>query len=103
MMTGYSHKLRAEEARDAGVTEFLVKPFTAKDMYLRIEALIEKPRRFVDAENFFGPDRRRRVVKDYDGPFRREVEASGESNQTPQAGQKDLAQILKKLKKDGGE
>lgn len=79
MMTGYSHRARVEKARDVGVTEFLVKPFTAKDLYARIEQLIERPRKFVEAGDgtFFGPDRRRRRGDDYDGPMRREEEATG--------------------------
>ena len=81
MMTGYSHRARVEKARDIGVTEFLVKPFTAKDLYARLEQLIERPRKFVDAGDgaFFGPDRRRRRNDDYDGPMRREEEASSGS------------------------
>ncbi|MCB1556773.1 MAG: response regulator [Alphaproteobacteria bacterium] len=70
-MTGYSHRIRVERARDAGITEFLAKPFNVKDLYARIERLIEKPRQFVEATDFFGPDRRRKNPKDYDGPFRR--------------------------------
>ncbi len=79
MMTGYSHRARVERARDIGVTEFLVKPFTAKDLYTRIEQLIERPRKFVDAGDgmFFGPDRRRRRNDDYGGPKRREEEMGG--------------------------
>jgi CheY-like chemotaxis protein len=72
MMTGFSSRLRVEEARDAGVTEFLVKPFTSEDLYKRIHQIIEKPRKFVDADAFFGPDRRRRMNVNYKGPKRRE-------------------------------
>lgn len=71
LMTGYSHRVRVEKARDGGVTEFLVKPFAAKDLYKRIEQLIEKPRKFVEADQFFGPDRRRRA-DEYGGPLRRD-------------------------------
>jgi DNA-binding response OmpR family regulator len=83
MMTGYSHKIRVEEARDVGVTEFLVKPFRARDLYARIEQLIEKPRRFVEAEAFFGPDRRRRKMKaeEYKGPKRRDAEKGVQSEE----------------------
>ncbi len=78
MMTGYSHRMRVEKARDIGVTEFLVKPFMAKDLYARIEQLIERPRKFVDngPGDFFGPDRRRRRGADYQGARRREEEVS---------------------------
>lgn len=72
MMTGYSSKIRVEEARDVGITEFLVKPFTANDLYTRIQQIIEKPRQFVATDIFFGPDRRRKNPKDYTGPVRRD-------------------------------
>jgi DNA-binding response OmpR family regulator len=71
LMTGFSHKMRVESARDAGVTEFITKPFTAKDLYKRIEEVIERPRQFVDSGSFLGPDRRRRSDKNYQGPARR--------------------------------
>ena len=38
MMTGHSEKKRVTEARDAGVTDFVVKPITAKAVLDRIEA-----------------------------------------------------------------
>lgn len=72
LMTGFSEKKRVIEARDAGVTEFLVKPFSARDLYRRIAQIIERPRQFVRSEDFFGPDRRRNRQEDYKGPMRRE-------------------------------
>lgn len=71
MMTGYSQKKRVVMARDSGITEFLVKPFTAKTLYNRIEQIVEKPRQFVKAPEYFGPERRRRA-DDYQGTERRE-------------------------------
>ncbi|MCB1537838.1 MAG: response regulator [Rhodospirillales bacterium] len=72
LMTGFSAKKRVEEARDAGVSEFLVKPFQARDLYKRIAQVIERPRQFVRAPGFFGPDRRRvREFDDFAGPWRR--------------------------------
>ncbi len=71
LMTGYSQKRRVIAARDAGITEFLVKPFTANALYQRIEQLIESPRNFVRSENYFGPDRRRKKDSAYQGPDRR--------------------------------
>lgn len=70
VMTGYSSRKRVETARDNGMTEFLMKPYTAKDLYNKIVQLIEKPRQFIKCEKFFGPDRRRRLG-DYEGPIRR--------------------------------
>lgn len=71
LITGFSEKRRVIQARDAGVTEFLVKPFNARDLYRRIMMTIESPRQFVRSEDFFGPDRRRKAVADYSGPKRR--------------------------------
>lgn len=73
LITGYSAWPRVEEARDAGVTEFLVKPFTAHDLARRIAHVINKPRDFIETQDFFGPDRRRRNPSetDYKGPQRR--------------------------------
>ncbi len=71
MMTGHSEKSRVTEARDAGVTEFVVKPITAKTILERIQAAIYKPRPFVKTETYFGPCRRRTETQNYRGPFRR--------------------------------
>lgn len=75
MMSGHSEASRVREARDAGVTEFLVKPITAKAVLDRINAVILKPRPFVKTDSYFGPCRRRKQVEDYAGPFRRAVDA----------------------------
>ncbi len=71
MMTGHSEKIRVTEARDAGVTEFVVKPITAKAVFDRIQAVILRPRAFVKTEDYFGPDRRRTNSRNYKGPRRR--------------------------------
>ena len=63
MITGFADKARVEEARDAGVTEFLAKPVTSEALYARIETIIERPRPFIKTGDFFGPDRRRHKVK----------------------------------------
>jgi len=71
LVTGYSALARVSEARDAGVTEFLVKPFSANDLAKRIAYVINKPRDYIDCPTYFGPDRRRRAQPDYKGPYRR--------------------------------
>lgn len=78
MMTGHSEKSRVCEARDAGVTEFVVKPITAKAVLSRIQAVIFKPRPFVKSETYFGPCRRRVTSRTYNGPWRREGDARSE-------------------------
>ncbi len=71
MLTGHAAKARVEEARDAGVTEFVVKPVTARAVLDRINAVIQRPRPFVRTTDYFGPDRRRRQDPAHLGPWRR--------------------------------
>lgn len=79
LMTGFSERHRVFQARDAGVTEFLVKPFNARDLYKRIVQVIERPRQFIRAETFFGPDRRRKRELQYTGPLRREGDMASQN------------------------
>jgi CheY-like chemotaxis protein len=80
MMSGHAEKHRVYAARDAGVTEFLVKPITAKAILDRINAVIFRPRPFVKTATYFGPCRRRREADDYCGPFRRAADGAAASN-----------------------
>lgn len=99
LMTGYSSRMRVESARDHGITEFMVKPFSARDLSLRIEHVIEKPRQFVDCSSFFGPDRQRRRGDEYKGPKRREVDSK--RDRRPQTGEEAaMAETLRKLAED---
>jgi two-component system chemotaxis response regulator CheY len=76
MITGFSAYSRVELARDVGVTEFLVQPFSATDMARRIGYVINNPRDFIRSSDFFGPDRRRAAQADYGGPDRRNNDLS---------------------------
>jgi CheY-like chemotaxis protein len=71
MLTAHSERARVELARDAGVTEFCVKPVTAADMLKKVAAVIDHPRPFIRSETFFGPDRRRHQDPRYRGSERR--------------------------------
>jgi two-component system, chemotaxis family, chemotaxis protein CheY len=70
MITGYAERARIFAARDGGVTEYIVKPVSAKALLGRIQAVIERPRRFVRVGAYFGPDRRRKE-KLFLGPEKR--------------------------------
>lgn len=74
MTAGSGHQNRVLRARDAGVSDYLVKPFTAKALAHKIENIIEHPRPFVLCETYVGPDRRRKQVP-FDGVDRRLGEA----------------------------
>ncbi|SMQ75739.1 Response regulator receiver domain-containing protein [Devosia lucknowensis] len=69
MMSAAPDAARITAARDAGVTEFLRKPFAANHLKSRLDAISSNPRPFVDATGYAGPDRRRRV-KDVDADRR---------------------------------
>ena len=63
---------RVLAARDAGASEILAKPLTIKGLLDRLIAAVDRPRPFVRATTYAGPDRRRRTDPAYDGPRRRE-------------------------------
>lgn len=60
MLTGHGEEPDVVAARDVGITEFVVKPFSADTLFSRIEEIVDNPREFVVAPNFVGPERRRR-------------------------------------------
>jgi DNA-binding response OmpR family regulator len=83
MLTGHSDKTRVVGARDAGVTEFLAKPISAKSLYERILNVVANPRPFIKSKTYFGPDRRRGVNPNYVGPERRKGGKAEFSRQQP--------------------
>ena len=60
MLSGLSAGQKVADARDAGVTEFLAKPFSVAMLAQKLQTVIERPRQFVHTSSYFGPDRRRR-------------------------------------------
>ena len=60
MVTAHGEADRVIEARDAGMTEYLTKPISAKSLYQRISSIVESERPFIRIADFFGPDRRRK-------------------------------------------
>jgi CheY-like chemotaxis protein len=71
MLSGHTEKSRVMQARDAGITEFMAKPVSARSLYARIVSIIENPRPFVRTKDYFGPDRRRQMLP-FEGPERRQ-------------------------------
>lgn len=60
MLTAQAERDDVVTARDAGVNEFVVKPFTIRTVFDRIVQLIDHPRNFVLSPSYVGPDRRRK-------------------------------------------
>ena len=75
MLTGYAERHRVFEARDAGITEFVVKPVTARAVLDRLSNIIYSPRPFIRTPSYFGPDRRRRQDPNFVGPWRRRTDS----------------------------
>ena len=58
MLTGRMEESDVQTARDQGIHEYVVKPFSAQAIYNRLERIVEFPRYFVVGKTFVGPDRR---------------------------------------------
>jgi two-component system, chemotaxis family, chemotaxis protein CheY len=71
IMTETPTKSFIEAAREAGADELLARPFTGHALLARVEAVLVRPRRFVELGNYVGPCRRRRMLEDYGGARRR--------------------------------
>lgn len=70
LLTGHTELGKILAMRDAGVTEVLAKPININGLTNRILNIIDRPRRFVDAAEYFGPDRRRHT-EPYSGQEKR--------------------------------
>ncbi len=75
MVSGAADRDVVEQARGAGVTEFVAKPYSARSLADRLLMVINHPRQFVLSPGYFGPDRRRTVVEP--ARERRESDSSG--------------------------
>jgi DNA-binding response OmpR family regulator len=74
VMTDTPTRTFLDAAQASGVDEMLVRPFTAQAMQVRIKAVMERPRPFIDSAVYLGPCRRRRMIEDYVGPLRRFID-----------------------------
>ena len=59
LLSAYASEKIVTVARDKGANEALVKPISADKLAARLLAVIDRPRPFIKAPDFFGPDRRR--------------------------------------------
>ncbi len=58
MVTAHAERGRVLRARDAGISEYLVKPVTARGLYERILSVVARPRNFVRGPGFLRPEPR---------------------------------------------
>lgn len=73
MVSAHTEVGQVRRSRDAGVTEFLAKPISAKTLLVRLCSVIDHQRAFVRSGKFVGPDRRRHGDQDFKGEERRGV------------------------------
>jgi CheY-like chemotaxis protein len=76
MVTADATASTIKGARDSGVHEFLRKPFTSGDL-LKRAVVVQRPRDWIEAVAYVGPDRRRFNSGDYSGPLKRQADSSG--------------------------
>lgn len=74
LLSAYTTQKVISTARDYGANEALVKPVSGSKLAGRILSMVDKPRPFVSAKEFFGPDRRRQDMP-YKGDNRRKTQA----------------------------
>lgn len=72
MITSFGTKKCLIAARDAGVDEFLAKPFTTMAVAERLDSAINMQRPFIVSDRYIGPCRRRRTDPILSGLKRRE-------------------------------
>ncbi len=63
MISGRTNMRDIANARDVGINEFLAKPVSAHLVLMRLQAVVGKPRYYIRSRTFFGPCRRRRILK----------------------------------------
>ncbi len=76
MVTANNHVDKVMQARNAGANDFLIKPVSAKSVYLRIRSTMERPQPFIRSETYFGPNRRRQDLGPPEGIAERRTEKS---------------------------
>jgi CheY-like chemotaxis protein len=81
-------------ARDAGVHEFLRKPFTSGDLFKRVENVALKPRDWIEAVGYVGPDRRRFNSGEYTGPAKRRGDRAASGAAAVEAAKDQAMRIL---------
>ena len=59
LITGKGTMDEVKLARDSGITEFLLKPFTVAKLREKLIEVVENPRNFIISRGYVGPDRRR--------------------------------------------
>lgn len=78
MITARQKARDVTAARNAGINEFVIKPFSTTSLLKAIASALTRKRRFITSLTYTGPDRRRRGADSYPGLLKRndDVEAA---------------------------
>jgi CheY-like chemotaxis protein len=93
VLTGNRSEADVEQARRAGVNEFVIKPFTPAGLLSRIQLVLTKPREFIVTEDYVGPDRRRRTEASYTGPLRRTTDPEDVADEIERAATRETISV----------
>jgi CheY-like chemotaxis protein len=97
LMSSDSRESTIKRARDAGANMVIAKPMSPMSLYDRLAWIAFNPRPFVDAPNYFGPDRRFKIEGYPGGVGRRKgdgpIEVAAESG--PSLAQDDIDNLFK--------
>jgi two-component system, chemotaxis family, chemotaxis protein CheY len=96
IMAGNTRESLIKVARDAGANMVIAKPISPASLYDRLTWIAFNPRQFVDAPNYYGPDRRFKIEGFPGGVGRRkgdQVTIAEESG--PALGQSDIDNLFK--------
>jgi CheY-like chemotaxis protein len=85
MLAGFNTSGHVERARNAGVDEFVLRPFSTAALIAKVAEVRVRRREFIESADYSGPDRRRRRNSlDYDGPRRRLFDQNDRTADAPE-------------------
>lgn len=84
MVTSRNRESDVNFARNAGVDEFLLRPFSTGALVRRVSEARQRRREFVESGAYVGPCRRRRRGEGYGGPLRRVLDAQDKRDDAPE-------------------
>ncbi|NQV99076.1 MAG: response regulator [Rhodospirillales bacterium] len=76
-LTAYSDNKQIKKAINAGINDFIAKPFSARHIYKRIIKVIEVPHFFIRSGVYFGPCRRHVLIDNYHNENQRRTSYGG--------------------------
>ncbi len=81
VLTGDSKPETVRELINLGINKFVSKPVSAQGLIEAIRNVLERPKAFITAKDYFGPDRRNRQEPGVTG--RRSTDRGGEDDPVP--------------------